>query len=52
MRWALVTGTSTGIGRAIALCLVGEGINVFAGVRRQSDGESLVAEASRQAGNS
>jgi NAD(P)-dependent dehydrogenase (short-subunit alcohol dehydrogenase family) len=47
MRWALVTGTSTGIGRAISLKLVAEGINVFAGVRRPGDADSLSAEASR-----
>jgi NAD(P)-dependent dehydrogenase (short-subunit alcohol dehydrogenase family) len=47
MRWALVTGTSTGIGRAVALTLVAQGVNVFAGVRRQADADSLSAEASR-----
>jgi NAD(P)-dependent dehydrogenase (short-subunit alcohol dehydrogenase family) len=47
VRSALVTGTSTGIGKAIALRLVAEGIDVFAGVRRSPDGEALMAETSR-----
>jgi NAD(P)-dependent dehydrogenase (short-subunit alcohol dehydrogenase family) len=42
-----VTGTSTGIGKAAALGLASEGVNVIAGVRRAGDGEALVAEASR-----
>ena len=46
MRSALVTGSSTGIGRATALRLDSEGWRVFAGVRRQEDAESLKAEAS------
>jgi NAD(P)-dependent dehydrogenase (short-subunit alcohol dehydrogenase family) len=37
----VVTGASTGIGRAIALHLDSLGLRVFAGVRRQEDGESL-----------
>ena len=47
MRWALVKGTSTGIGRAVVLRLVREGVSVFAGVRRQADGDRLAAEAAR-----
>lgn len=43
MRAALVTGSSTGIGRATALALVGRGWKVFAGVRREEDAESLRA---------
>lgn len=43
-----MTGTSTGIGRAIALRLAREGWQVFAGVRRATDGESLVSAASGQ----
>lgn len=42
----LVTGASTGIGRATAVLLAQKGFCVFAGVRKQSDGESLTAEAS------
>ncbi len=38
---AVVTGASTGIGRATALRLDREGFRVFAGVRRLSDGEAL-----------
>jgi len=36
-RPALVTGTSTGIGRAIAVHLAGRGFEVLAGVRRPED---------------
>lgn len=45
MRSALVTGASTGIGRATALRLAGSGWRVFAGVRREVDGEELRAAA-------
>lgn len=41
----VVTGTSTGIGRAVALRLAREGFAVFAGVRREEDGASLRDEA-------
>ncbi len=41
----LVTGASTGIGRATALRLAGEGWQVFAGVRRDADGEDLARAA-------
>jgi NAD(P)-dependent dehydrogenase (short-subunit alcohol dehydrogenase family) len=40
----LVTGTSTGIGRASARLLAGEGFRVFAAVRREEDAQSLRAE--------
>ena len=42
---ALVTGASTGIGRACALRLDRLGFTVFAGVRRDEDGEALRAAA-------
>ena len=46
MRSALVTGASTGIGRATALRLDASGWKVFAGVRRPEDAESLRETAS------
>ncbi|HEX3735556.1 MAG TPA: SDR family NAD(P)-dependent oxidoreductase [Solirubrobacterales bacterium] len=46
MRSVLVTGASTGIGRATALWLDSAGWRVFAGVRREEDAEAL-----RQAGS-
>ena len=49
-RFALVTGTSTGIGKATSLRLAAEGVNVFAGVRRSTDGDALLTEASRISG--
>jgi NAD(P)-dependent dehydrogenase (short-subunit alcohol dehydrogenase family) len=42
----VVTGSSTGIGRACALHLDRQGFTVFAGVRKEEDGERLRAEAS------
>ena len=42
----LVTGASTGIGRATALLLDSHGFTVFAGVRKKADAESLAAAAS------
>jgi NAD(P)-dependent dehydrogenase (short-subunit alcohol dehydrogenase family) len=42
----LVTGASSGIGRKAALLLDRDGYRVFAGVRREPDGESLRREAS------
>jgi NAD(P)-dependent dehydrogenase (short-subunit alcohol dehydrogenase family) len=44
----VVTGTSTGIGRACALRLDAAGFDVFAGVRRAEDGERLKADASER----
>ena len=37
----MVTGSSTGIGRACAVALDREGFHVLAGVRKEADGESL-----------
>jgi NAD(P)-dependent dehydrogenase (short-subunit alcohol dehydrogenase family) len=42
----LVTGSSTGIGRACAMRLDRAGFGVFAGVRNRGDAESLEAEGS------
>jgi NAD(P)-dependent dehydrogenase (short-subunit alcohol dehydrogenase family) len=42
----MVTGASTGIGRACVLHLDGLGFTVYAGVRRSEDGEGLMAEGS------
>ncbi len=46
MRSVLVTGSSTGIGRATALRLDAAGWRVFAGVRKAEDAESLRAAGS------
>jgi NAD(P)-dependent dehydrogenase (short-subunit alcohol dehydrogenase family) len=46
VRSVLVTGSSTGIGRAVALRLDRDGWRVFAGVRREEDAEALRAEGS------
>lgn len=48
MRTVLVTGSSTGIGRATALRLDRAGWRVFAGVRKQEDAESLRAAGSQR----
>jgi NAD(P)-dependent dehydrogenase (short-subunit alcohol dehydrogenase family) len=45
---ALVTGASTGIGRATALRLDAAGWRVFAGVRREEDAESLRSAGSER----
>ena len=45
-RSVLISGTSSGIGRATALLLDQAGYRVFAGYRREADAESLRAEAS------
>ncbi|MBC7998351.1 MAG: SDR family NAD(P)-dependent oxidoreductase [Leptolyngbya sp.] len=45
LRWAIVTGTSTGIGEAITLGLLKEKVNVIAGIRKQSDGQKLIEKS-------
>jgi NAD(P)-dependent dehydrogenase (short-subunit alcohol dehydrogenase family) len=50
-RWALITGSSTGIGRATVLKLAGEGYCVLAGVRRTVDGDSLLAQLAQKTGH-
>ena len=45
MKSVLITGASTGIGREVALRLDNRGHRVFAGVRMESDAESLQKEA-------
>lgn len=44
-RSVVITGASSGIGRATALALAARGFRVFAGVRKERDGESLRAES-------
>jgi NAD(P)-dependent dehydrogenase (short-subunit alcohol dehydrogenase family) len=46
VRTALISGCSTGIGRATALRLDASGWTVFAGVRRDGDAEALAAAGS------
>ena len=41
----LITGATSGIGKATALLLAGKGYDVYAGARKTADGETLVAEA-------
>ena len=45
LRSVLITGASTGIGEACALHLAARGWRVFAGVRRDEDGQALVSKA-------
>ena len=45
-RFVVVTGASRGLGRSVALELARRGFSVFAGVRRQQDGNALVDAAS------
>ena len=45
----VITGASTGIGRACALRLTAAGFEVLAGVRKAEDGEALAAETSGKA---
>jgi NAD(P)-dependent dehydrogenase (short-subunit alcohol dehydrogenase family) len=46
MRAVVITGASSGIGRACALRLARDGFRVFAGYRKDDDAASLAAEAS------
>ena len=48
MSGVVITGASTGIGKACALYLDARGFRVFAGVRRDEDGESLRRDASER----
>ncbi|MBI3958529.1 MAG: SDR family oxidoreductase [Chloroflexi bacterium] len=48
MRSVVITGTSTGIGRACALWMDRAGWRVFAGVRKEADAQQLRAEASER----
>src|SRR4030065_2533168 len=41
----VITGATSGIGKATALLLAGGGYEVYAGARNPADGEALVAEA-------
>jgi short chain dehydrogenase len=51
--WILVTGTSTGIGRAATVTLAENGYRILAAVRKQQDIESLLTEAgTRRVGGS
>jgi len=51
MKTVLITGASTGIGEACALWLESRGFRVFAGVRKEADGEALQAKSSKSGGN-
>jgi NAD(P)-dependent dehydrogenase (short-subunit alcohol dehydrogenase family) len=50
-RSVLITGASTGIGRASAIELAKNGFDVFAGVRREEDGRSIEIEAAQLPGS-
>jgi NAD(P)-dependent dehydrogenase (short-subunit alcohol dehydrogenase family) len=47
MKSVVITGSSTGIGRACALTLDRNGFRVFAGVRKKADGDALREVASK-----
>src|SRR5687767_7925995 len=48
LKTVLVTGSSTGIGRAAALRLDAYGWRVFAGVRNEEDAHSIARDGSRE----
>ncbi|WP_204081331.1 SDR family oxidoreductase [Mycobacterium riyadhense] len=48
MKVVVITGASTGIGRASALALDRNGFRVFAGIRKRADGEALRVAASER----
>ena len=48
---AIVTGASSGIGRATAKLFAAEGAKVVVGARRQGELDSLVAEIKAEAGD-
>ena len=48
VRSVVISGASTGIGKASALYLDSRGFRVFAGVRKSSDGDRLRAQASER----
>ncbi len=48
MKSVLITGASTGIGRATAMHLDAKGWRVFAGVRKEADADSLRAAGSER----
>ena len=48
MKTVVITGASTGIGKACALHLAQQGWHVFAGVRQQADGDALQRDAAGQ----
>src|SRR6478752_1412490 len=48
---AIVTGASSGIGRATAKLFAAEGARVVVGARRQAELDSLVAEIEAEGGN-
>jgi NAD(P)-dependent dehydrogenase (short-subunit alcohol dehydrogenase family) len=50
VRWAIITGTSTGIGEAITLRLLKEGVNVIAGIRKVKDAGNLVEKSKNYKG--
>ena len=50
-RVALITGASSGIGRATATAFAAKGVKVVAAARRQDELDSLVSEIAAQGGN-
>ena len=44
-RAIVITGASTGIGKASALRLASDGFTVFAGIRKKADGDVLIKDS-------